>query len=120
MPHKFRSAVGRAVVHNDNLHVRHGHVLLEHAGDSLLDETLVVVRVDQNANEWLRHDLSYPPGMPRTVASQPFESIFMMPSLQDRTLHPTRRESTKGLAENRVFSKWLFASSHCGSDERPA
>src|ERR1700736_3915192 len=34
----FRRAVSRAVIDNDNLSVRHGHVLFEHTSDCLLDE----------------------------------------------------------------------------------
>src|SRR5579859_977022 len=47
----FPRAVRRAVVHHDNFAVNSGEILFERAEDGLLDELLVVIRVNQYADQ---------------------------------------------------------------------
>src|SRR4029077_6722473 len=51
--HDFRRAVRRAIIHYDDFPVRRWKILLQHAHDRLLDEALVVVRIDQYAGQTL-------------------------------------------------------------------
>src|SRR5260370_33959362 len=52
--HDFRRAIRRAIVHNDDFTLRRRKVLLQHAHDRLLDQALVVVRVNQYADKTSR------------------------------------------------------------------
>lgn len=47
VPDDERRAVGRTIIDHDS-HFPHGEVLLENAGDKLLDIAVVIIRVDQD------------------------------------------------------------------------
>src|SRR5206468_657626 len=51
----FWRAISRSVIHHDNFPVRRGKILLQHAYNRLLNEPLVVIGVDQDADEGLCH-----------------------------------------------------------------
>src|SRR6266851_2317047 len=51
--HDFRRAIRRAIVHNDDFTIRRRKILLQHAHDRLLDEALVVIRINQYAGKTL-------------------------------------------------------------------
>src|SRR5205807_9910633 len=44
----FRRPVGRPVIHNDDFPVRDRKILLQHAGNRMLDKSFVIVRVDED------------------------------------------------------------------------
>ena len=48
-PHNFRGAIRRAIIHDNYFALRRREILLEHAVDRGLNEPLVVVRIDENA-----------------------------------------------------------------------
>src|SRR6202040_4137450 len=54
----FRRAVRGAVVHHQNFPLGRGEILRQHALNRFLDEALVVVRIDQYADERRGHQQS--------------------------------------------------------------
>jgi hypothetical protein len=57
LAHDFRRAVARVIVHNDDFSVGHRKILLEHTRDGFFNKTLVIIGVNQNADERLRQEI---------------------------------------------------------------
>src|SRR6266567_4819908 len=76
----FRCAVRRAVVHNNDFAVGSRKIMLQHAHNRLLNESLVVISVDQNAGKYLRQASSSKFTMPNFLA-KPLTLRIALPDL---------------------------------------